>query len=77
MPLVNFIIIDSYGKSRIISIALLSNEQQISYEFIFEAFLKKMKRTPDVLFVDEDYRIINGKFFFFNNILINEKIFII
>jgi len=66
VPLVNFIGIDNYGKSRIICIALISNEQQTSYEFIFDAFLKQMKTVPDVVFIDEDPTMIAGYFLFYN-----------
>ena len=64
MPLVNFVAIDEYGKSRIVCIALLSNEKKSSYEWLFDSFLKTMKVIPNLIYIDEDSSIINGFFFF-------------
>ena len=68
MPLVNFVVIDNYGKSRIVCIALLSNERQGSYEWLFDSFLKKMLVAPDLIYIDEDLSIVNG-YFFYQNLL--------
>lgn len=61
MPLVIFGGIDSFGKTRIVCFALISNETTQSYEWIFNEFLILMnQQQPRIVYSDEYDAIAKG-----------------
>jgi len=61
IPVVNFIAIDNNGSSWIIAFGLIEDETEESYHWLFVGFLEIMECSPEIIYIDEQQSIINGK----------------